>query len=58
MRPFSISLTLRWVFIYLGQEDDVFLKHLEKNMLSQLKLRGIPDVNKVFLREDAKKSMG
>ncbi len=43
--------------VEMGQEDDVFLKRLEKNMLSQLKLRGIPDVNKVFLREGAKKTI-
>eukprot|EP00580_Thalassiosira_gravida_P018881 CAMPEP_0201660330 /NCGR_PEP_ID=MMETSP0494-20130426/2988_1 /ASSEMBLY_ACC=CAM_ASM_000839 /TAXON_ID=420259 /ORGANISM="Thalassiosira gravida, Strain GMp14c1" /LENGTH=1751 /DNA_ID=CAMNT_0048138163 /DNA_START=124 /DNA_END=5379 /DNA_ORIENTATION=- len=36
----------------LGQEDDVFLKRLEKNMLSTLRLRGVEDVKKVFMREE------
>ena len=36
----------------LGQEDDVFLKRLEKNMLSTLCLRGVEDVKKVFMREE------
>ena len=31
----------------VGQEDDVFLRRLEKNMLGKLKLRGIEDVKKV-----------
>jgi len=34
----------------VGQEDDVFLKRLEKSMLSSLKLRGIDHVKKVFMR--------
>jgi len=34
--------------------DDDFLKLMEQNMMTQLKLRGIPDINKVFIR-DAKK---
>ena len=34
-----------------GQEDDVFLKRLEKNMLSKLKLRGVEDVKKVYIKE-------
>ena len=42
--------------IECGQEDDFFLKRLEKNMLGQLKLRGIPDVKKVFLRGGAKRT--
>jgi len=36
----------------MGQEDDVFLKRLEKNMLSTLRLRGVEDVKKVFMREE------
>merc|ERR1712232_97863 len=38
----------------MGQEDDVFLKRLEKNMLQTLRLRGVEDVKKVFMREDKK----
>jgi DNA-directed RNA polymerase II subunit RPB1 len=38
-----------------GQEDDVFLRRLEKNMLAKLKLRGVEDVKKVFLRGEAKR---
>jgi DNA-directed RNA polymerase II subunit RPB1 len=32
-------------------EDEVFLKRLETQMLSNLALRGIPDIKKVFIRE-------
>jgi len=32
-------------------EDEVFLKRLEGQMLSNLALRGIPDIKKVFIRE-------
>jgi len=39
-----------------GQEDDVFLKRLEKSMLSDLKLRGIDHVKKVFMRGGAKRT--
>ncbi|EJK46059.1 hypothetical protein THAOC_35301 [Thalassiosira oceanica] len=38
--------------VELGQEDDVFLKRLEKSMLQTLKLRGVEDVKKVFMREE------
>ena len=31
--------------------DEVFLKRIETNMLSNLALRGIPDIKKVFIRE-------
>ncbi|KAG9143347.1 hypothetical protein Leryth_022599 [Lithospermum erythrorhizon] len=31
-------------------EDDVFLKKIEGNMLTELALRGIPDINKVFIK--------
>merc|ERR1712232_390266 len=40
--------------VELGQEDDVFLKRLEKNMLQTLRLRGVEDVKKVFMREEWK----
>lgn len=40
-----------------GQEDDVFLKRLEKSMLTSLKLRGVEDVKKVFMRGGAKRSV-
>ncbi|KAL3809055.1 LOW QUALITY PROTEIN: hypothetical protein ACHAXA_001717, partial [Cyclostephanos tholiformis] len=40
--------------IEMGQEDDVFLKRLEKNMLQSLRLRGVEDVKKVFMREEKK----
>jgi len=39
-----------------GLEDDVFLKRLEKSLLGSLKLRGVEDVKKVFMRGGAKKS--
>eukprot|EP01083_Nonionella_stella_P188923 697497_1 len=39
-----------------GQEDDVFLKRLEKSLLTSLKLRGVEDIKKVFTRGGAKKS--
>ncbi|KAH7850342.1 hypothetical protein Vadar_031346 [Vaccinium darrowii] len=32
-------------------EDDVFLKKIESNMLTEMALRGIPNINKVFLKE-------
>ena len=32
-------------------EDEVFLKKLESQMLTNLALRGIPDIKKVFIRE-------
>ncbi|XP_042002849.1 DNA-directed RNA polymerase II subunit RPB1 [Salvia hispanica] len=31
-------------------EDDVFLKKIEGNMLTEMALRGIPDINKVFIK--------
>ncbi|XP_019455346.1 PREDICTED: DNA-directed RNA polymerase II subunit 1-like isoform X3 [Lupinus angustifolius] len=31
-------------------EDDVFLKKIEGNMLTEMTLRGIPDINKVFIK--------
>lgn len=40
----------------VGQEDDVFLKRLEKSMLSSLKLRGVDHVKKVFMRGGAKRA--
>mmetsp|Transcript_26154 Transcript_26154/g.55112 ORF Transcript_26154/g.55112 Transcript_26154/m.55112 type:complete len:824 (-) Transcript_26154:847-3318(-) len=43
--------------VELGQEDDVFLKRLEKNLLQTLKLRGVEDVKKVFMRGGAKKTI-
>ena len=42
--------------VAMGQEDDVFLKRLEKSMLSSLKLRGVDHVKKVFMRGGAKRS--
>jgi DNA-directed RNA polymerase II subunit RPB1 len=39
-----------------GQEDDVFLKRLERSLLTTLKLRGVEDVKKVFMRGGAKRS--
>jgi DNA-directed RNA polymerase II subunit RPB1 len=35
-------------------EDDVFLKRIESSMLTQLKLRGITDIRKVFIRAASK----
>jgi DNA-directed RNA polymerase II subunit RPB1 len=35
----------------VSTEDEVFLKRLEGQMLSNLALRGIPDIKKVFIRE-------
>jgi len=43
--------------VEMGQEDDVFLKRLEKNILSTLKLRGVEDVKKVFMRGGAKRTI-
>ena len=40
-----------------ADEDDVFLKRLEKSLLSSLKLRGIDHVKKVFMRGGAKRSV-
>ncbi|KAL7501391.1 hypothetical protein ACHAWT_010670 [Skeletonema menzelii] len=40
----------------LGHEDDVFMKQVEKSMLKTLKLRGVEDVKKVFMRGGAKKT--
>lgn len=40
-----------------GQEDDVFLKRLEKSLLSSLKLRGVDHVKKVFMRGGAKRTV-
>ncbi|KAK4764009.1 hypothetical protein SAY87_013447 [Trapa incisa] len=31
-------------------EDDVFLKKIESNMLTEMALRGIPDIHKVFIK--------
>lgn len=42
--------------VAVGQEDDVFLKRLEKSMLASLKLRGVDHVKKVFMRGGAKRS--
>ncbi|OQR92170.1 DNA-directed RNA polymerase II largest subunit [Achlya hypogyna] len=36
----------------VGQEDDTFLKRVEHNMLTQMKLRGVPKIKKVFMREN------
>jgi DNA-directed RNA polymerase II subunit RPB1 len=41
----------------VGQEDDIFLKRLEKSMLSSLKLRGVDHVKKVFMRGGAKRTV-
>jgi len=41
----------------VGQEDDVFLKRLERSLLSSLKLRGIDHVKKVFMRGGAKRTV-
>jgi DNA-directed RNA polymerase II subunit RPB1 len=35
-------------------EDDVFLKRIESSMLTQLKLRGVTDIRKVFIRNTTK----
>ena len=37
--------------VEVNTEDEVFLKRLEGQMLSNLALRGIPDIKKVFIRE-------
>ncbi|KAG7372289.1 DNA-directed RNA polymerase subunit A' [Nitzschia inconspicua] len=41
----------------VGQEDDVFLKRLEKSLLTSLKLRGVDHVKKVFMRGGAKRTV-
>jgi len=33
-----------------ANEDDVFLKRVESNVLTEMALRGIPDINKVFMK--------
>eukprot|EP00771_Trimastix_marina_P000587 gnl/Trimastix_PCT/1604.p1 GENE.gnl/Trimastix_PCT/1604~~gnl/Trimastix_PCT/1604.p1 ORF type:complete len:1642 (+),score=662.43 gnl/Trimastix_PCT/1604:291-4928(+) len=38
----------------LPTDDDVFLKRIEANMLTEMSLRGIPEIRKVFLRETKK----
>jgi DNA-directed RNA polymerase II subunit RPB1 len=40
-----------------GSEDDAFLKRLEKSLLSDLKLRGVDHVKKVFMRGGAKRTV-
>ena len=40
-----------------GQNDDVFLKRLEKSLLNSLKLRGVDHVKKVFMRGGAKRTI-
>ena len=37
-------------------EDDVFLRKIESNMLTQLRLRGVTDIRKVFIRSAARPS--
>ncbi|RLN07376.1 DNA-directed RNA polymerase [Panicum miliaceum] len=32
-------------------EDDIFFKKIENNMLTEIALRGIPDIKKVFIKE-------
>jgi len=41
----------------VGQDDDVFLKRLEKSMMTSLKLRGVDHVKKVFMRGGAKRTI-
>jgi DNA-directed RNA polymerase II subunit RPB1 len=43
--------------VEVGQEDDVFLKRLEKSLLNNLKLRGVDHVKKVFMRGGAKRTI-
>jgi DNA-directed RNA polymerase II subunit RPB1 len=43
--------------VEMGQEDDAFLKRLEKSMLASLKLRGVDHVKKVFMRGGAKRTI-
>lgn len=38
-------------------QDDFFLKKLEKSMMATLKLRGVEDVKKVFMRDKVKQSV-
>ncbi|GAB2282886.1 DNA-directed RNA polymerase II subunit rpb1 [Dionaea muscipula] len=33
-----------------SSEDDVFLKKIESNILTEMSLKGIPDINKVFIK--------
>jgi len=42
--------------VEVGQEDDVFLKRLEKLLLGTLNLRGVDHVKKVFMRGGAKQT--
>jgi DNA-directed RNA polymerase II subunit RPB1 len=41
--------------VSVGQEDDVFLKRIESNMLEKLNLRGLAGVTKVYMRGDGKR---
>ena len=41
----------------MGDEDDLFLRRIEKSMLSSLKLRGIDHVKKVFMRGGARRTV-
>eukprot|EP00897_Mesotaenium_endlicherianum_P002261 jgi/Mesen1/2062/ME000150S01157 len=34
-----------------GNDDDLFLKQVEGNLLTEMSLRGIPDIKKVFIRK-------
>lgn len=40
--------------VQVGNDDGVFLKRLEKNMMTNLKLRGVDHVKKVFMRKAKK----
>ena len=41
----------------VGNDDSVFLRRLEKSMMSNLKLRGVDHVKKVFMRGGAKRTI-
>ena len=53
----GLGLTQPEEEVEIGQEDDIFLKRLEKNMLKSLKLRGVDHVKKVFMRGGAKRTV-
>lgn len=37
-----------------GQDDDIFLRKIEENLLNSMELRGIKNITKVFMKEEKK----
>ena len=51
LRVVNDDVPLKETEVMSDQEDDNFLKKIEANLLTMLKLRGIKNINKVFIRE-------